>query len=100
MTPSPRRHPWFYNLAAKLLAGDEATHRLVRTNPFPEEPPRHVRAVRYRYEFTTPEERAETGRRWTRERAGTYLEPVSLDDPTFQSLLRRRGWEVPEGALD
>jgi len=100
MTPSPRQHPWFYNLAAKLLAGDEATLGLVRTNPFPGEPPRHVRAVRYRYEFTTREERAETGQWWKRERAGSYLEPVSLADPTFRSLLRRRGWEPPDGAPD
>jgi len=100
MTASPRRHPWFYNLAAKLLAGDEATLRLLRTNPFPDEPPQHVRALRYRYEFTDPDERAETGQYWTRERVGTYFDPVSLDDPRFRSHLQRRDWEMPDRTGD
>jgi len=80
MAPSPYRHPWFQRLSAKLLEGDEATLGLFRTNPFTEDPPEHVRALRYRYRFTTPEERAETGRWWERERVGTYVDAVSVDD--------------------
>jgi len=80
MAPAPYRHPWFQRLLEKLLEGDEATLGLLRTNPFPEEPPEHVRALRYRYRFTTPEERAETGRWWERERVGTYVDAVSLND--------------------
>jgi hypothetical protein len=48
--------------------------------PFTETTPTHVRAVRYRYRFTTPEGRRETGRWWERERVGTYVSPVSDGD--------------------
>ncbi|MEF8852694.1 MAG: lipase maturation factor family protein [Haloarculaceae archaeon] len=95
MAPSPRRSPWFVHLCAKLLAGDEATLSLLRTDPFDGDPPRHVRALRYRYEFTDVETWRETGRWWDRERVGTYYGPVSLDDRRFRRTLRRRGWEVP-----
>jgi len=98
MAPSPRRSPWFVHLCAKLLAGDEATESLLAENPFEGDPPNHVRALRYRYEFTDAETLRETGRWWDRERVGTYFGPVSLSDPRFRSRLRRFGWEVPETA--
>jgi hypothetical protein len=80
MEPAPRRHPWFLALLEDLLAGDAATLSLLGSNPFPEEPPRQVRAVRYRYRYTTPAERRETGQWWARERLGTYVRPVSAED--------------------
>jgi hypothetical protein len=89
MSPSPRRHPWVVALLAKLLDGDDATLSLVRDNPFPGEPPRHVRVVRYRYRFTTPGERADTGRVCHRERVGTYLGPMSRSDPRARRVLDR-----------
>ncbi|MFB6207350.1 MAG: lipase maturation factor family protein [Haloglomus sp.] len=80
MSPTPRRSPWFPRLLRKLLEGDAAVRSLLAHDPFADEPPEHVRAVRYRYEFTTPEERDETGQWWTRERVGTYVRPVSAGD--------------------
>ncbi|WP_135366384.1 lipase maturation factor family protein [Halosimplex halophilum] len=96
MAPSPARHPWFVHFLAKLLAGDDGARSLLRTDPFPDEPPEHVRALRYRYEFTDLGELRETGRWWRRERVGTYYGPVSLDDSRFRLQLQRRGWDVPE----
>jgi hypothetical protein len=46
---------------------------LLRTNPFPDRPPRFVRALIYEYHFTTPAERAATGEWWTRRVVGTYF---------------------------
>ncbi|WP_423999063.1 lipase maturation factor family protein [Haloarcula salina] len=80
MAPTPHRSPWFLALLQNLLDGDEATHDLLDSVPFSDETPTHVRAVRYRYRFTTPEERRETGRWWTRERVGTYVSPVGEGD--------------------
>ena len=80
MAPSPRRSPWVLALLDRLLAGDEATETLLSSVPFSETTPTHVRAVRYRYRFTTPAERRETGRWWVRERVGTYVSPVSDGD--------------------
>ncbi|SNR41356.1 Lipase maturation factor [Haloechinothrix alba] len=70
--------PWFRPLVAKLLEGDRDTLKLLRHNPFPEQPPTHVRARLYRYRFTTPGERRETGAWWHRELIGEFLPPVSL----------------------
>jgi hypothetical protein len=46
--------------------------QLFARNPFPGAPPRAVRAVLWRYRFTTPAERARTGAWWHRELAGEY----------------------------
>ncbi|WP_222916749.1 lipase maturation factor family protein [Natrinema sp. SYSU A 869] len=80
MSPSPRRSPWFLRFLAKLLEADDETLALLADDPFDGEPPSRVRAIRYRYRYTTPEERAESGRWWARERVGTYVKPVSLEE--------------------
>lgn len=90
--PSPYYHPWFIHLVARLLAGDAATLALLKENPFAAAPPRHVRALHYRYRFTTPAERRLTGCWWQREFAGTYFPPVSLADPSFRKLLQELGF--------
>ena len=73
---TPTEHPWFDALLLKLLQGDPATLSLLRTNPFPDQPPRWIRAQLYRYRFTTPAERAATGQWWKRELVGPYFPAV------------------------
>ena len=63
---------------AKLLEGDKAVIGLLRTNPFPDSPPRWVRARYYEYHFTTPAERATSGQWWSRRELGLYVPPVAL----------------------
>ena len=63
---------------AKLLEGDRATLRLLRANPFPDRPPRYLRALSYRYRFTTPDEHRRDGSWWKRELIGVYVGPVAL----------------------
>jgi hypothetical protein len=75
---TPSEHPWFAGLLARLLEGDPAILSLLRTNPFPDHPPRHVRALYYAYRFTTPEEKRRTGQWWSRELLGLYYAPVAL----------------------
>ncbi|MBW3546884.1 MAG: lipase maturation factor family protein [Actinobacteria bacterium] len=72
---------WFLNLVSRLLEGDDETLRLMGGNPFPERPPTFVRALLYRYRFTTPSEQAQTGAWWQREPVGLYLPPVTLRLP-------------------
>ena len=74
--PGPRQG-WLLAFLARLLEGDERTLGLLASVPF-DEPPEKVRVLRYRYQFTTPEERSETGEWWNRERVGTYLRPMSM----------------------
>lgn len=69
--------PWLRPFAERLLAGDRATLRLLRHNPFPDAPPTHVRAVLYRYRFTSRPERRATGAWWHRTRLRVYLAPIA-----------------------
>ena len=75
---------WFLSLTRKLLEGDPAVLALFEENPFPDRPPRFIRASFYRYRF------AHLGSRdtWQRTPAGEYLAPVSLDDPEFLESIR------------
>ena len=75
---SPMDHEWFMPFVLKLLQADRPTLRLLRGDPFGGEAPRYVRARLYRYRFTTPGERRETGAWWARELLADYLPPVAL----------------------
>jgi hypothetical protein len=69
---------WLTALLHQLLAADPATLRLLRSAPFGSTPPSAVRAVQYRYRFTTPAERRESGAWWHREPMGLLAGPVTL----------------------
>jgi hypothetical protein len=69
---------WFTALLHKLLEGDRDVLKLLRSNPFPDAPPRFVRAVLYRYRFTTWRERRATGAWWQRTLVGQFAPAVSL----------------------
>ncbi len=86
------QHPWFIHFVAKLLQDDRAVLSLLRSNPFPNQAPRYVRAQLYVYHFTTYEERKKTGLWWHREFVDQYFPPVSLQTPAFRSILERMGW--------
>ena len=75
---SARDYPWFPELLRRLLEGDRAVEGLLAMNPFPDRPPRWVRAQLYLYRFTTPAERAANGQWWHRELAGPYFPAVRL----------------------
>ncbi|GHJ43849.1 membrane protein [Catellatospora sp. TT07R-123] len=70
--------PWLLPLLHKLLDGDRATLRLLRTDPFPDKPPVYVRVLLYRYRFTTRAERRQTGHRWHRTLIGEFTPPIAL----------------------
>jgi hypothetical protein len=91
--PSFYYDPWFIRLLERLLEGDAATLALLKENPFPKHPPRLIRALHYRYRFTTPDEREKSGNWWKRELSGTYFPAVSLADPKFRDLLQQLGYE-------
>jgi hypothetical protein len=86
------QEPWFANFAAKLLEGDRAVLSLLERNPFPDHPPRWVRARLYLYRFTTPDERRVTGAWWKREMMEEWFPEVSLNTPGVQRLLESQGW--------
>ncbi|MCK1820986.1 lipase maturation factor family protein [Streptomyces sp. XM83C] len=74
--------PWFGKLVERLLEGDRATLRLLRSSPFPPDaPPRYIRARLFRYRFTTRRELRETGAHWVRAYVREYLPPTRLAGP-------------------
>ena len=76
---TPQENPWIGGLIVRLLQGSHDVDRLLAHNPFPDKPPRYVRAMYYRYRFTTPSERRQTGAWWKRQELREYLPTVSLD---------------------
>jgi hypothetical protein len=85
-------HPWFVNFMAKLLENDKAVLGLLASNPFPDRPPRFVRAELYTYRFADANEHRATGQWWTRELAGEYFPAVSLDNADLRRILQQQGW--------
>lgn len=69
---------WFARFMQKLLEGDAATLALLRHNPFPNDPPRYVRASLYHYELCSRLERRRTGQHWKRAYVGELLRPRAL----------------------
>ena len=73
-------HRWVFVLLLQLLEADRHVLGLLRRSPFPDRPPAAVRVLRYRYQFTTPAQRRQTGEWWTRRRVGEPVPPVQLGD--------------------
>lgn len=65
-----RDEEWFQIFADKVLRGSTEVLQLLKDNPFPDKPPRYLRALRYRYHFCTIREWRETGNYWKR----TFIE--------------------------
>ena len=73
-----RQEPWFVNFLARLLQGSPSVLRLLEENPFPDTPPRYVRARLFQYHFTDIAEKNQTGAWWKREEEGLYCPVLSL----------------------
>ena len=69
----PMNARWLEGLVQRLFENAPPVTALLASNPFSDAPPRFIRAEVYRYRFTTPEEKAETGNWWVREPAGPLL---------------------------
>jgi len=73
-----RQEDWFQNFVARLLENEPAVTRLLARNPFPDKPPRYVRAILFKYQFTTSEERRATGTWWKRREIGEFFPEATL----------------------
>ncbi|MGH9546325.1 MAG: lipase maturation factor family protein [Terriglobales bacterium] len=67
-----RAYPIVPNTELRLLANDKDVLNLFAGNPFPQQPPRQVRAVLWQYWFTTMAEKRATGMWWRRQSLGLY----------------------------
>jgi hypothetical protein len=86
---TPDRYPWTIHLAWKLLHNDRGALSLLANDPFPDAPPRWIRARLYRYRFVPG---GRDGAWWDRTLLGDWLPPLSADDPRLRRFLAQHGW--------
>ncbi|MGA8492411.1 MAG: lipase maturation factor family protein [Terriglobales bacterium] len=74
-----REYPIVLSTEIRLLSNDSDVVALFAGNPFPHGPPRQVRAVLWRYWFTTMDEKRKTGDWWRRQFLGLYAPAIERD---------------------
>lgn len=80
---SVNRQFWFQRFVQKLLEGSAPVLDLMAYNPFPDSPPRYIRARVFDYHFTTTAERRQSGNWWKRELVGSYMGSAYLPHNTY-----------------
>ena len=69
---------WFLPLCERLLEGSPDVLALLKENPFPDAPPRYLRATVYDYAFTDTATRRADGAWWRRTRRDLYCPVLAL----------------------
>jgi hypothetical protein len=75
---SYQNNRWFLQFCVRLLEGSPPVLKLLKKNPFPEVPPKYIRAVLYQYHFTDATTKKKTGEWWQRDFVGDYMPVISL----------------------
>jgi hypothetical protein len=81
--------PWLQGLMTDLARGRPETLALLAGNPFPDSPPRRVRALYYDYRFTDTATLRREGAYWRRQLLGQHC-PVVERDPRGVVAARER----------
>ncbi len=79
------RSSWFTKFLIRLLQNSADVINLLEKNPFPDSPPKYVRALLYDYRFTNFEEKKTTGHWWKRKYLRPYHPAISLQPPASSS---------------
>jgi hypothetical protein len=66
-----RAQAWFPNFAYRLIQGQPEVLKLLANNPFPDRPPKYIRAVLYDYRFSKPGSKEW----WTAQPVRMYMAP-------------------------
>lgn len=69
---------WFQRFIFRLLQGSPVVIKLLRHNPFPDQPPKLVRALIYDYEFSDCAAKKREGVWWKRKLVGVYAPSMML----------------------
>jgi len=69
------QNPWLIQFLTHLLQGNPVPAQLLAENPFPDQPPKWIRARLYEYHFTDTGSGAAW---WRREEKGLYCPPITL----------------------
>lgn len=79
--------PWFQNFLKKLLEGSPAVLKLIKTNPFPEHPPKYIRALLYDYTFSDWKTLKTTGAWWNRRFHAPFSPVIMLNLENTESTV-------------
>ncbi len=74
-----RDNPMVLRTERRLLSNNQDVLALFAANPFPNAPPRYVRAVLWQYWFTSMAEKREHGLWWRRQFLGLYAPAIELE---------------------
>jgi hypothetical protein len=88
-----RSNPIVPRTEERLLAGSPDVLTLFAANPFPNHPPRQVRAILWQYWFTSLSEKHAQGLWWKRQSLGLYAPTLQRDDNGKISVAE---WPPPE----
>ena len=72
------QNTWLLSFVRRLLQNEPSVIALLQTNPFPEKPPRYIRATMYDYRFSDLKTLTEKGQWWKSTERHAYMPPVSL----------------------
>lgn len=72
-----RRNPWFFQFCVRLLQGSPSVLGLLEANPFPDKPPKFVRATIATYHFTDLDELSKSHRWWRADPPSLYMPPIT-----------------------
>ncbi len=78
--------PWFGEFLTHLLLGNREVIKLIRHNPFPDKPPKYVRALLYDYTYSDWETKKNTGAWWNRQFIKAYSPTLSLIGKDYTSI--------------
>ena len=67
-----QENPWVIYLMARLMENSKPVTALLKTNPFPGQPPKYIRAGVYDYHFTNRATLRQDGTWWQRSARGLY----------------------------
>jgi hypothetical protein len=79
-------YPWVVRAEMRLLEGSPQVLHLFAKDPFDGTPPAYVRAVKWQYWFTTPEEKRQTGAWWRRELLGLYAPALQRTEAEIRPI--------------
>jgi len=85
----PEREPWLLHFVWKLLKNDSNTLGLIEKNPFPNQPPTHIKIDLYQYSFSPLG--SETV--WSRSMLQEWLHPISKSNSRLKEFIVGNGWD-------
>ncbi|KAJ8023409.1 Lipase maturation factor 2 [Holothuria leucospilota] len=86
---SYRHNPWFISFIYRLLHNQKEVLHLIDHNPFPNSPPKFIRAKLYHYHLTSWSQN--TNNWWRRKEVEMYLNPVSKESQMITSYADSAG---------